>query len=73
MRQMTDLEKRTYNFIKDAGEVQTINLSDKRMWGAIPNLKNMGLVKVFKMYTSYFRRKKILLRLNRSQEMFVIF
>lgn len=31
---MTDLEKRTYNFIKDAGEVQTINLTDKRMWGA---------------------------------------
>ncbi len=37
MRQMTDLEKRTCNFIKDAVEVQTINLPDKRMWGAIPN------------------------------------
>jgi hypothetical protein len=58
MRQMTDLEKRTYNFIKDAGEVQTTNLPDKRMWGAIPNLKNMGMIEVFKKYTSYFRRRK---------------
>jgi len=37
MRQMTDLEKRICNSIKDAGELQTINLPDKRMWGAIPN------------------------------------
>jgi hypothetical protein len=58
MRNMTDLEMRTYNFIKDAGEVQTTNLPDKRMWGAIPNLKNMGLIEVFKRYTSCFRRRK---------------
>jgi len=58
MRWMTDLEKRTYAFIKDAGEVQTTNLPDKRMWGLIPNLKNLVLIEVFKKYTSHFRRRK---------------
>jgi hypothetical protein len=28
------------------------------MWGAIPNLKNKGLVEVFKRYTSYFKSRK---------------
>ena len=73
MRQMTDLEKRTYNFIKDAGEVQTTNLTDKRMWGAIPNLKNMSWLKCSRSIPTILDVKKILLRLNRSQEMFVIF
>jgi len=57
MKELSVIEKKTYKFIKDAGEVQTTNLP-KRMWGAIPNLKNMGLVEVFKKYTSYFRSKK---------------
>lgn len=50
-------EKKTYNFIKNAGEIQTTNLP-KSMWGAIPSLKNKGLLEIFKRYTSYFRSRK---------------
>ena len=50
-------EKKTYSFIKNVGEIQTTNLP-KSMWGAIPSLKNKGLVKIFKKYTSYFRSRK---------------
>ena len=58
MRELTEIEKETYNFIKEVGEIQTTNLPNKRMWGAIPNLRNMGLVEVFKKYTSLFRSRK---------------
>jgi hypothetical protein len=57
LKELSAIEKKAYNFIKDAGEVQTTNLP-KRMWGAIPHLKSMGLVEVFKKYTSYFRSRK---------------
>jgi hypothetical protein len=57
MNELGELEKKTYDFIKEAGEIQTNNLP-KRMWGAIPNLKNKGLVEVFKKYTSYFKSRK---------------
>jgi hypothetical protein len=57
LRKLSAMEKKTYNYIKDAGEIQTTNLP-KQMWGAIPNLKNMGLVEVFKKYTSYFKSRK---------------
>jgi len=50
-------EKKTYGFIKNVGEIQTTNLP-KSMWGAIPSLKNKGLVEIFKKYTSYFRSRK---------------
>ena len=58
MRELTEIEQKTYNYIKAVGEIQTSNLPDKRMQGAIPNLKNMGLVEVFKKYTSYFKSRK---------------
>ena len=58
VRELTDLEKMTFDFIKEAGEVQTTNLPDRRMWGTIPNLERLGLVEVFKRYTSYFRSRK---------------
>jgi hypothetical protein len=57
MKELSVTEKKTYDFIKRTGEIQTTNLP-KRMWGAIPNLKNMGLVEVFKKYTSYFKSRK---------------
>ena len=57
MKELSGIEKKTFDFIKDAGEVQTNNLP-KQMWGAIPNLKNKGLVDVFKKYTSYFKSRK---------------
>jgi hypothetical protein len=66
MSELTAMQKETYNFIKDAGEIQTTNLP-KRMWGAIPNLKNKVLVEVFKKYTSYFRsRKKKFVKIKKS-------
>jgi hypothetical protein len=58
MRELSRIEKKTYNFIKDAGEIQTSNIRDKHMCGAVASLKNMGLVGVFKKYTSYYRKRK---------------
>lgn len=58
MRELSEKEEKTYNFIKDTNQVQTTNLPDERMWGTVPNLENMGLVEVFKEYTSNFRGRK---------------
>jgi hypothetical protein len=58
MRKLTEIEKKTLNFVKETGEVQTTNLPNKRMWGTVPALKNMGLIEVFKKYTSQFRSRK---------------
>lgn len=58
MKELSRIEKKTYNFIKDAGEIQTTNIPDKHMCGAVASLKNMGLVEVFKKYTSYYRKRK---------------
>jgi hypothetical protein len=58
MRELTEIERKTYDFIKEVGEIQTTNLPDKRMWGTIPNLTTMGLVEVYKKYTSFYRSKK---------------
>ena len=57
MRELSEIEKKTYNFIKDAGEIQTI-IRDKHMCGEVASLKNMGLVEVFKKYTRYYRKRK---------------
>ena len=48
MRDLSEIEKKTYNFIKDAGEIQTTNIHNKHMCGAVASLKNMGLVEVSK-------------------------
>jgi hypothetical protein len=58
MKELSEIEKKTYDFIKAAGEIQTSNIQDKRMCGAVASLKNMGLVEVFKKYTSYYRKSK---------------
>ena len=58
MRELTEIEKKTYDFIKQAGEIQTTNMPNKRMQGALSNLKNLGLVEFFKKYTSYYRSSK---------------
>lgn len=57
-RELSEIQRETYDYIKEVGEIQTTNLPDKRMWGAIPNLVELGLVEVFKKYTSYFRSRK---------------
>ena len=58
MRELTEIEKETYNFIKEVGEIQTTNLPDKHMWGTLPNLENLGLIEIFKKYTSFFKSRK---------------
>ena len=58
LKHLTEIERKTYEFIKEAGEIQTKNMPDSRMVGAITNLKNKGLVEISKKYTSIFRRKK---------------
>jgi hypothetical protein len=57
-RDLTEIERKTYEFIKEAGEIQTTNMPDSRMVGAISNLKNRGLVEIYKKYTSIYRRRK---------------
>jgi hypothetical protein len=58
MEKLTEIEKRTLNFIKNVGEIQTNNIPDKHMVGALSKLKNMGLVEVFKKQTSYYRKNR---------------
>jgi hypothetical protein len=57
MSKTTIFEKKVYAFIKVKGELQVANLP-KMMWGAIPNLKNAGLVKTFKKPTTPWALKK---------------
>jgi hypothetical protein len=58
MEKLTRIEKGTLDFLKEVGEIQTSNIRDKRMVGAIATLKNKGLVEIYRRYTSRFRRKK---------------
>lgn len=54
---LTDFEEEVYLFIKDRREVLTSNLPP-RMMGAIPNLKNKGLVEVHKKRVTPWASKK---------------
>lgn len=58
LENLTRMEKETLDFLEEVGEIQTRNIRDKRMVGAIATLKNKGLVEIYKRYTSRFRRKK---------------
>ncbi|RJS85054.1 hypothetical protein CW702_01605 [Candidatus Bathyarchaeota archaeon] len=55
---LSKIEKEAYIYIKKLGEVMTMNLP-YRLRGAIPNLKNKGLVEVYKKYTSPWSSRKI--------------
>jgi len=54
---LTGFEKEVYDFIKGHGEILTSNMPI-RMSGAIPNLKNMRVIEVFKKRTSRWASKK---------------
>ncbi|MBY8988081.1 MAG: hypothetical protein KGD61_06465 [Candidatus Lokiarchaeota archaeon] len=54
---LTDFEKQVYDFIKEREEV-LISSIPLRMKGAIPNLKNAGLVKIHKRYMVPWASKK---------------
>lgn len=57
-RDLTEIERKTYRFIEEAGEIQPKNLPESRMLGAIASLKNKGLVEIYKKYTSIYQHKK---------------
>jgi hypothetical protein len=54
---LTELEKEVYDFVKARGEVLTTNIPP-RMRGVIPNLRNKGVIEVYKKITSERRMKK---------------
>ena len=54
---LTEFEKEVYSFIKERGEVLICN-APSRMMGAVPNLKNSGLVEVYKKLTTPWASKK---------------
>jgi hypothetical protein len=54
---ITEFEKKTYDYIKEQGEVKVSNIP-KMMWGAIPNLKTAGLVETYKKPTAPWASKK---------------
>jgi hypothetical protein len=56
-KELTDFEKEVYSFIKKRGKMLTSNIPP-RMIGAIPNLKNEGLVELIKRHTSPWSSKK---------------
>ena len=55
---LSRIEKRTYDFIRDTGEIQTRYLHNDRMSGAVATLQDKGLVVVYEKYTSIYQRKK---------------
>ena len=58
MENLSIIERETYDIIKDSGEIQTRDLPNKRMIGAVASLKEKGLVEIYRSYTSIYRRKK---------------
>lgn len=69
LEDLTEFERKTYEVIKEAGEIQPKNLPDPRMMGAVANLRAKGLVEVFKKYTSRSRsRKKKFVRIKETKE-----
>jgi len=58
LEDLSRIEKKTYDLIKRKGEIQTRNLPDRKMTGAIANLKSKRLVETYMRYTSSYRRKK---------------
>jgi len=54
---LTEFEKKVYNFVKERGEVLICNIPS-RMMGAVPDLKNRGLVEVYKKLTTPWASKK---------------
>ena len=55
--ELTDFEKKVYDFIKQSREVQTTNIPP-RMRGAVSSLKNKGLIEVYKKRTSLWKSRK---------------
>jgi len=54
---ITEFEKKTYDLINEQNGLQISSLP-KMMWGAIPSLKNAGLVETYKKSTAPWASKK---------------
>ena len=68
--ELTDFEKKVYDFIKQLKEVQTTNVPP-RMRGALPSLKNKGLIEVYKKRTSLWtsiKKKRTFVRVIDRQD-----
>ena len=57
VNKLTEFEKEVYDFIKGHGVILTSNMPPG-MSGVIPNLKNKGVIEVFKKRTSRWASKK---------------
>jgi hypothetical protein len=57
VRKITILEQQVYDYIKEHGEVIVSDVP-KNMRGAIPNLKNAGLVETFRKPVTQWAQKK---------------
>ena len=69
LKDLTEIEKKTYEFIKKVGEIQPKNMPDRRMVGAVINLKNKGLVEIYKRHTGrYCRKKKKFVKVKEPKE-----
>jgi len=53
LEDLTEVERKTYEFIQKVGEIQPKNLPNRRMVGAVANLKAKGFV--VERYPSRFR------------------
>ena len=54
---LTEFEKKVYDFIKEHNEIIVSDVP-KNMKGAIPNLKNAGLIETFKKPVTPWASKK---------------
>jgi hypothetical protein len=54
---LTEFEKKVCSFVKERGEVLICNIPS-RMMGAVPSLKNRGLVEVYEKLTIPWASKK---------------
>ena len=61
-RKLTEFEKKVYDFIKEHNEMIVSDVP-KNMKGAIPNLKNAGLIETFrKPVTQWASKKKLFVK-----------
>ncbi len=68
LEDLSEIEKRTYEIIKNAGEIEPKSLPERRMMGTIGSLKEKGLIEVIKRYTSWHRkRKKKLVKVKQTE------
>jgi len=56
-KNLTEFEKEVYNFVKEHEEILASNMP-LRMRGAVPNLKNKGLIVVYKKTASRWSSNK---------------